>query len=121
MSGSIGDSFKALAGPQVLALAIGVVVTGVVGRIIALKLALRVAYKGNKTALMVLKLLSGKSPRLYAFQDYLPNLPLPRLKDSLRKWLESVQPLVSDEDFKKAQVPSNPLLYTFAGATGSCA
>ena len=62
-----------LVGPQGLAIAIGVLVSASVGRVIALRLALRVAYKGNKTALMVLKLLGGKSPRLYAFQDYLPN------------------------------------------------
>ena len=103
---TIAEKLKPLVGPQVLAIAIGVLVSAAVGRVIALRLALRVAYKGNKTALMVLKLLGGKSPRLFAFQDYLPNLPLPRLKDSLRKWLDSVQPLVSEAEFKKAQVPS---------------
>ena len=86
----------------------------------ALKLALRVAYKGNKPALTVLKLLGGKSPSLFAFQEHLPNLPLPQLKDTLDKWLLSVEPIVSAVDFKKAQVLSDPPRMSCLGAGTSC-
>ena len=97
-------AFRSMVRDETLGIAIGVVFLLWFGRAIALKLALRVAYKKNKSALMVLKLLGGKSPSLFEFQKYLPNLPVPRLKDTLRNWLLSVEPLVSAADFKKAQV-----------------
>jgi hypothetical protein len=41
--------------------------------------------------------------KLLDFQDLLPPLPLPELKETLERWLESVRPLVSDDEFKAAE------------------
>jgi hypothetical protein len=96
-------------GPRIFAVFIWFLCGAAVLRHVALKLALRIAYKGNKGALLVLKMIGGKKPSLFAFQDMLPNLPVPQLKDTLRKWLESVEHLVSEEDFRKAQAAAAEL------------
>ncbi|KAJ8347313.1 hypothetical protein SKAU_G00287140 [Synaphobranchus kaupii] len=50
---------------------------------------------------VLIKLLSGREPLLYSYQSSLPNLPVPAIKDTLRRYLESVRPLMSAEEFQR--------------------
>lgn len=45
-------------------------------------------------------LLSPKHPKTYSLQDALPSLPVPDLNQSCSKFLQSIRPLLSDEEFK---------------------
>ncbi|BHF82227.1 Belongs to the carnitine choline acetyltransferase [Sparganum proliferum] len=47
----------------------------------------------------LLKLLQGRKPRLYSYQNSLPSLPLPSLRDTLERYLASVRCLHSEADF----------------------
>lgn len=44
-------------------------------------------------------LLSPKHPKTYSLQDALPSLPVPDLNQTCRKFLESVRPLLTDEEY----------------------
>uniref|UniRef100_A0AAQ6A2P0 carnitine O-palmitoyltransferase n=1 Tax=Amphiprion ocellaris TaxID=80972 RepID=A0AAQ6A2P0_AMPOC len=44
---------------------------------------------------------SGRKPMLYSFQNSLPRLPVPSVKDTCRRYLESVRPLMDDEQFER--------------------
>ncbi|XP_030621951.1 carnitine palmitoyltransferase 1Aa (liver) [Chanos chanos] len=53
---------------------------------------------------ILVKVFSGiRTPMLYSFQTSLPRLPLPSVKDTLRRYLESVRPLLEDEDYKRME------------------
>ena len=41
--------------------------------------------------------------RMFSLQDSLPKLPVPALDATLQKYLKTVRPLVSDEDYKQTQ------------------
>lgn len=45
--------------------------------------------------------LSGRNPSLYNFQGCLPSLPVPPLRQTTDKFLLSVQPLLSETEFKE--------------------
>ncbi|XP_051820823.1 carnitine O-palmitoyltransferase 1, liver isoform [Antechinus flavipes] len=49
----------------------------------------------------MVKIFSGRKPMLYSFQTSLPRLPVPAVKDTVNRYLESVQPLLNKEDFKR--------------------
>ncbi|XP_072495481.1 carnitine O-palmitoyltransferase 1, liver isoform [Notamacropus eugenii] len=49
----------------------------------------------------MVKIFSGRKPMLYSFQTSLPRLPVPAVKDTVNRYLESVQPLLDKEDFKR--------------------
>ncbi|CAG4942207.1 unnamed protein product [Colias eurytheme] len=52
----------------------------------------------------VVKVLSGwNKPRLYSFQGSLPRLPLPTVKDTMKRYLLSVRPLLDDDNFKRVE------------------
>jgi Choline/Carnitine o-acyltransferase len=52
-----------------------------------------------------MKLLVGKRKhRLYSFQGVLPSLPVPKLSETCKRYLESVEPLQSPEQFQKTKV-----------------
>uniref|UniRef100_A0A8C6P2X7 carnitine O-palmitoyltransferase n=1 Tax=Nothobranchius furzeri TaxID=105023 RepID=A0A8C6P2X7_NOTFU len=51
--------------------------------------------------LFLVKLFSGRKPMLYSFQNSLPRLPVPSVKDTCRRYLESVRPLMNDEQFER--------------------
>uniref|UniRef100_A0A672SLH8 carnitine O-palmitoyltransferase n=1 Tax=Sinocyclocheilus grahami TaxID=75366 RepID=A0A672SLH8_SINGR len=52
----------------------------------------------------ILNIFSGmQTPMLYSFQNSLPHLPVPSVKDTMRRYLESVQPLLSDEEHRRMQ------------------
>lgn len=46
------------------------------------------------------KVLGGKNPQLYSYQSSLPRLPVPDLTSTVRRYLESVRPLLNDQDFE---------------------
>jgi len=51
----------------------------------------------------LLKLMSGRNPLTYSFQNALPRLPLPPLKDTVERYLKSVHPLLSKEEYAEAE------------------
>ncbi|XP_029438980.1 LOW QUALITY PROTEIN: carnitine O-palmitoyltransferase 1, liver isoform [Rhinatrema bivittatum] len=51
----------------------------------------------------LVKLLSGCKPMLYSFQTSLPRLPVPAVKDTVKRYLESVQPLLDKADFQRME------------------
>ncbi|RLW10557.1 hypothetical protein DV515_00002382, partial [Chloebia gouldiae] len=58
---------------------------------------------GTKFWMTLVKLFSGRKPMLYSFQTSLPRLPVPAVKDTVNRYLESVRPLMDDEKFKRMQ------------------
>lgn len=58
----------------------------------------------------VLKVFGGRNPLTYSFQDALPRLPLPPLKDTIARYLKSVHPLLSEEEYKEAVKMSEDFL-----------
>jgi len=57
----------------------------------------------TKVWVMLVKLLSGRSPLLYSYQKSMPSLPVPDLDKTLERYLHSVKPLLSDEEYKKME------------------
>uniref|UniRef100_A0A672MIL4 carnitine O-palmitoyltransferase n=1 Tax=Sinocyclocheilus grahami TaxID=75366 RepID=A0A672MIL4_SINGR len=54
--------------------------------------------------LILVKVFSGmQTPMLYSFQNSLPHLPVPSVKDTMRRYLDSVRPLLSDEEHQRMQ------------------
>lgn len=51
--------------------------------------------------MILVKIFSGRKPMLYSFQNSLPRLPVPAVKDTCRRYLESVRPLMDDEQFER--------------------
>nr|AFO11030.1 liver carnitine palmitoyltransferase 1A-3 [Acanthogobius hasta] len=51
--------------------------------------------------MILVKIFSGRKPMLYSFQNSLPRLPVPSVKDTCRRYLESVRPLMEDEQFER--------------------
>ncbi|XP_069557956.1 carnitine O-palmitoyltransferase 1, liver isoform isoform X2 [Brachyistius frenatus] len=51
--------------------------------------------------MVLVKVFSGRKPMLYSFQNSLPRLPLPSVKDTCRRYLESVRPLMEDEQYER--------------------
>ncbi|XP_053092780.1 carnitine O-palmitoyltransferase 1, liver isoform isoform X2 [Pangasianodon hypophthalmus] len=57
----------------------------------------------TKIWLVLVKLFSGPKPMLYSFQSSLPRLPVPPVKDTVKRYLESVRPLMDDEQYKRME------------------
>uniref|UniRef100_A0A4W4EZ80 Carnitine O-palmitoyltransferase n=1 Tax=Electrophorus electricus TaxID=8005 RepID=A0A4W4EZ80_ELEEL len=55
----------------------------------------------TKVWVMLVRIFSGRQPQLYSYQGSLPNLPVPTIKDTIKRYLESVRPLMSDSEFKR--------------------
>lgn len=53
----------------------------------------------NKLWLAMVKLLCGFSPGLFSFQNSLPSQPVPPLEDTLSRHLDSVRPIMNDEEY----------------------
>uniref|UniRef100_A0A7N6F6D6 carnitine O-palmitoyltransferase n=1 Tax=Anabas testudineus TaxID=64144 RepID=A0A7N6F6D6_ANATE len=51
--------------------------------------------------LLLVRLFSGRKPMLYSFQNSLPRLPVPSVKDTCKRYLESVRPLMDDEQYDR--------------------
>ncbi|XP_032443657.1 LOW QUALITY PROTEIN: carnitine O-palmitoyltransferase 1, muscle isoform [Xiphophorus hellerii] len=58
----------------------------------------------TKVWLRLLKMLSARRPLLYSFQAALPRLPVPRVNDTIEKYLESVRPLLDDKQYKQMEM-----------------
>ncbi|KAM9422713.1 carnitine palmitoyltransferase 1Aa (liver) isoform 1-T1 [Salvelinus alpinus] len=54
--------------------------------------------------LVLVKIFSGRrNPQLYSFQTSLPQLPLPSVKDTINRYLESARPLMDDEQYLRME------------------
>lgn len=51
--------------------------------------------------MVLVKVFSGRKPMLYSFQNSLPRLPVPSVKDTCKRYLESVRPLTDDQQFER--------------------
>ncbi|XP_070610708.1 carnitine O-palmitoyltransferase 1, muscle isoform isoform X3 [Erythrolamprus reginae] len=51
----------------------------------------------------LVRVMSGRHPLLYSFQTSLPKLPVPRVGDTVQRYLESVQPLLDQERFQEME------------------
>ncbi|XP_043980469.1 carnitine O-palmitoyltransferase 1, muscle isoform isoform X2 [Gambusia affinis] len=58
----------------------------------------------TKVWLSLVKMFSGRRPLLYSFQAVLPRLPVPRVDDTIEKYLESVRPLLDDKQYKQMEI-----------------
>uniref|UniRef100_A0AAZ3QTN1 carnitine O-palmitoyltransferase n=1 Tax=Oncorhynchus tshawytscha TaxID=74940 RepID=A0AAZ3QTN1_ONCTS len=53
---------------------------------------------------VLVKIFSGRrNPQLYSFQTSLPQLPLPSVKDTINRYLESAHPLMDDEQYLRME------------------
>ncbi|XP_036615623.1 carnitine O-palmitoyltransferase 1, muscle isoform [Trichosurus vulpecula] len=50
------------------------------------------------------RLLSNRRPMLYSFQTSLPKLPVPKVAATVKRYLESVRPLLDDEEYYRMEV-----------------
>nr|XP_056719890.1 carnitine O-palmitoyltransferase 1, brain isoform [Euleptes europaea] len=55
----------------------------------------------TKIWLALVKIFAGRKPMLYSYQASLPRLPVPAIKDTVRRYLESVRPLMTDDEFQR--------------------
>ncbi|XP_047428321.1 carnitine O-palmitoyltransferase 1, liver isoform [Mugil cephalus] len=55
----------------------------------------------TKVWVTLVRLLSSRKPLLYSYQTSLPHLPVPAIKDTMSRYLESVRPLLTDPEFKR--------------------
>ncbi|XP_012687850.2 carnitine O-palmitoyltransferase 1, liver isoform isoform X1 [Clupea harengus] len=53
--------------------------------------------------MVLVRLFSGRKPMLYSFQSALPRLPVPAVKDTMTRYLESVRPLMDDEKYTRME------------------
>ncbi|XP_032122154.1 carnitine O-palmitoyltransferase 1, muscle isoform isoform X1 [Sapajus apella] len=51
-----------------------------------------------------IRLLSSRRPMLYSFQTSLPKLPVPRVSATVQRYLESVRPLLDDEEYFRMEM-----------------
>ncbi|XP_063335916.1 carnitine O-palmitoyltransferase 1, muscle isoform isoform X7 [Pelmatolapia mariae] len=58
----------------------------------------------TKVWLCLVKMLSGRRPLLYSFQASLPRLPVPSVDDTIHRYLESVRPLLDNEQYNKMEL-----------------
>ncbi|XP_055469414.1 carnitine O-palmitoyltransferase 1, brain isoform isoform X2 [Psammomys obesus] len=64
----------------------------------------------TKTWLALVRIFSGRNPRLFGFQRALPRQPVPTAQESVRKYLESVRPVLGDEAFDRAAALASDFL-----------
>ncbi|KAL7690727.1 putative acyltransferase ChoActase/COT/CPT, choline/carnitine acyltransferase [Plasmopara halstedii] len=55
----------------------------------------------------LLKIFGGRNPLTYSFQDALPRLPLPPLKDTIQRYLKSVHPLLAPDEYEEVVQMAN--------------
>ncbi|XP_033629485.1 carnitine O-palmitoyltransferase 1, liver isoform-like isoform X2 [Asterias rubens] len=53
---------------------------------------------------VLLRCFATRKPRLFGYQNALPNLPLPPLKDTMRRYLLSVRGFLNDEEFERMEL-----------------
>ena len=52
---------------------------------------------------LLVRLVSGKHARLYSYQNSLPRMSVPPLKDTVDGFLRSVKPVLESEQYKKME------------------
>ncbi|XP_033101878.1 carnitine O-palmitoyltransferase 1, liver isoform-like [Anneissia japonica] len=57
----------------------------------------------TKLWVLCLKVFCTRKPQLYSYQNTLPNLPLPSIDDTLRRYLRSVRPFMDDEKYNRME------------------
>uniref|UniRef100_A0A4W6G5I5 carnitine O-palmitoyltransferase n=1 Tax=Lates calcarifer TaxID=8187 RepID=A0A4W6G5I5_LATCA len=55
----------------------------------------------TKVWVALVRIFSGRKPLLYSYQGSLPNLPVPAIKDTVKRYLESVRPLMDDTKYER--------------------
>uniref|UniRef100_A0AAY4A6L0 carnitine O-palmitoyltransferase n=1 Tax=Denticeps clupeoides TaxID=299321 RepID=A0AAY4A6L0_9TELE len=55
----------------------------------------------TKVWMALVRIFSGRQPLLYSYQGSLPNLPVPAIKDTVKRYLDSVRPLMSTAEFER--------------------
>ncbi|KAL6095118.1 uncharacterized protein ACO6RY_16382 [Pungitius sinensis] len=55
----------------------------------------------TKVWVALVRIFSGRKPLLYSYQGSLPNLPVPLIKDTVARHLESVRPLMDDTQYER--------------------
>ncbi|XP_075949741.1 carnitine O-palmitoyltransferase 1, liver isoform isoform X1 [Anarhichas minor] len=55
----------------------------------------------TKVWVALVRIFSGRKPLLYSYQGSLPNLPVPATKDTVKRHLESVRPLMDDTEYER--------------------
>ncbi|XP_069480223.1 carnitine O-palmitoyltransferase 1, liver isoform isoform X2 [Ambystoma mexicanum] len=55
----------------------------------------------TKIWMTMVKVFSGRKPMLYSFQTSLPHLPVPAVKDTVHRYLDSVKPLMDETQFRR--------------------
>lgn len=68
----------------------------------------------TKIWVALVRIFSGRKPLLYSYQGSLPNLPVPAVKDTVKRYLESVRPLVDDAEYER----KNKLAAEFESSLG---
>ncbi|XP_002154641.1 carnitine O-palmitoyltransferase 1, liver isoform [Hydra vulgaris] len=61
---------------------------------------------------ILVRIVSGRSPRLYAYQNSLPRMSVPPLKSTVNKLLTSVKPVLDEAVYKKMKEDANEFLST---------
>ncbi|XP_038155947.1 carnitine O-palmitoyltransferase 1, muscle isoform [Cyprinodon tularosa] len=61
----------------------------------------------TKLWLSLVKMISGRRPLLYSFQAALPRLPVPRVDDTIQRYLESVRPLLDSKQYNRMEILAN--------------
>uniref|UniRef100_A0A4W5R5K0 Uncharacterized protein n=1 Tax=Hucho hucho TaxID=62062 RepID=A0A4W5R5K0_9TELE len=55
----------------------------------------------TKVWVALVRIFSGRQPLLYSYQGSLPNQPVPAVKDTVKRYLESVRPLTTPDEFER--------------------
>uniref|UniRef100_A0A4W6DP22 Carnitine O-palmitoyltransferase 1, muscle isoform n=1 Tax=Lates calcarifer TaxID=8187 RepID=A0A4W6DP22_LATCA len=61
----------------------------------------------TKVWLSLVKMFSGRRPLLYSFQASLPRLPVPSVDDTIHRYLESVRPLLDNDQYNQMEILAN--------------
>ncbi|NXA02832.1 CPT1B palmitoyltransferase, partial [Nesospiza acunhae] len=59
--------------------------------------------RSTRLWIAVMKIMSIRKPLLYSFQSSLPKLPVPPVKATITRYLESVRPLLDDDKFREME------------------
>lgn len=52
---------------------------------------------------LIVRVVSGRHPRLYAYQNSLPRMNVPPLKSTVKKFMESVKPVLGKEEYEEME------------------
>ncbi|KAL0583000.1 hypothetical protein ABG067_007060 [Albugo candida] len=70
--------------------------------------------ESNRTVIFwaaLLKMFSGRNPSTFSFQGALPRLPVPRLEDTINRYVASIHPLVTEEEHDEIKAMGQAFLH----------